>query len=126
MTDKTQALQRLLDRAEKSFTCKSGCNDCCGVVPFSDIEKARASALKPMEAWERYQGSAWLLKSALANFSCPFSDKNNGCQIYDVRPMVCRLFGVVDHEMMKCPHGSAPKKMITEAQSRALISGEPL
>ena len=122
MTDRTTAL-RALERAVPKFACKSGCNDCCGLVPFLGPEKYRVSQIRPMEQWEPFQNGAWVLASALATFSCPFSSQS-GCQIYDDRPIVCRLFGAVDAEMMTCPHGCEPSRKISDAQARAIIAQE--
>ena len=104
-----------------SFTCKPGCHDCCGIVPFRDAEKARIAAIRPLEQWERFDAGSWVLVSALQTMSCPFVEKGR-CGIYDHRPMVCRLFGSVDHPMMACPHGCGPKRKITDAKSRKLIA----
>lgn len=104
------------------FTCKTGCHDCCGLVPFTEAEKTRAAALRPMEQWEPFMEGCWVARSALATFRCPFVTAS-GCGIYEARPMVCRLFGAVDHPDMTCPHGCGPKRKLTETQSRAKLAG---
>lgn len=103
-----------------SFTCKEGCHECCGLVPFTTAERDRVAAVRPLEQWEPFVDGSWVPSAALASFKCPFVGEG-GCSIYDVRPMVCRLFGAVDHPMMKCPMGSAPEKLLTDAQSRELL-----
>jgi len=103
-----------------SFACKSGCHDCCGIVPFTDAEKAGAVMLRPLEQWEPFQRGSWVARAALDTFRCPFLTRD-GCGIYDARPMVCRLFGAVDHPMMTCPHGCGPKRKLTEVESRAAL-----
>ena len=30
---------------------------------------------------------------------------DDGCSVYDKRPMMCRLFGTVDDDLLRCPHG---------------------
>lgn len=102
-----------------SFSCKSGCHDCCGLVPFNDAERRSAAEKFPMEQWERFAGS-WFPKSAMHSFSCPFV-RDNRCGIYDDRPTICRLFGTVDHPNMTCPHGCGPKKKISEKQSYRIL-----
>ncbi|MCH8619418.1 YkgJ family cysteine cluster protein [Undibacterium sp. TS12] len=50
-------------------------------------------------------------EAALADLSCPhLSDK--GCQVYDDRPLICRLFGT--SKSLPCPHGRRPEMMIDE------------
>ena len=104
-----------------TFDCKPGCHDCCGLVPFSESEKQAAQARAPLLAWERFGADSWIASAALQNFTCPFVGKS-GCSIYDIRPKVCRLFGAVDHPMMRCPHGCGPEALLSEAQSRAALA----
>lgn len=103
-----------------AFTCKSGCHDCCGLVPFLTPEKDRVAAIRPLEQWEHFGGDTWVLKSALQTFTCPFITAG-GCGIYDVRPIVCKLFGAVDVPTMQCPHGAAPATMLSDEQARGMI-----
>lgn len=44
------------------------------------------------------------------------------CSIYSMRPAICRLFGAVDHAMLRCPHGCRPEKYLTERESRAILA----
>jgi uncharacterized protein len=104
-----------------AFDCKPGCHDCCGVVPFSDSEKRAAQARFPLVAWKKFGADSWLASGALKTFSCPFVG-NGGCSIYAIRPTVCRLFGAVDNELMRCPHGCGPDALLSEAQSRAALA----
>lgn len=46
---------------------------------------------------------------ALADLSCPHLG-NNGCQVYDERPLICRLFGTTPR--LACPNGQRPEQMI--------------
>jgi len=50
-------------------------------------------------------------ETALAKLSCPhLGDK--GCQVYDERPLICRLFGTTPR--LACPNGCSPDNMIDE------------
>lgn len=60
-------------------------------------------------------------RAALDTFKCPFVSAG-GCGIYEDRPMVCRLFGAVESDLMTCPHGCGPKRKLSEAQSRSMIA----
>ena len=106
--------------AVPKFECKPGCHDCCGIVPFSASEMAAAQKIRPLEQWEAFQKGSWVPRAALEGFRCPFIS-GGGCAIYEVRPMVCRLFGAVDDKLLTCPHGCGPAKKLTAAQGRALV-----
>lgn len=46
---------------------------------------------------------------ALADLSCPHLGCN-GCEVYEERPLICRLFGIT--ASLACPNGAHPEKMI--------------
>lgn len=84
-----------------AFECKHGCNDCCGPVPFSRWE------------WEQLKD-----KKTAKGLMCPYATES-GCEIYEQRPIPCRLFGTV--EGMRCPHGRGPKKMLGKKKELEII-----
>ena len=68
-----------------AFKCKEGCTDCCGPVPFSK--------------WEWAQIKDQRLAKGI---TCPYAS-GAGCEIYEDKPIICRLMGTVPK--LKCPHG---------------------
>lgn len=104
-----------------AFSCKPGCHACCGPVPFTGPERDRASALRPLIRWEPFEGGSWIPSAALESLRCPFLSAE-GCGIYAARPMICRLFGVVDHPRMACPEGCGPRRKISDAAARRLLA----
>ena len=83
--------------------CVEGCTDCCGPIVFS--------------AWEWAQVED---KRRAASVDCPYSVTGR-CEIHDQRPMICRLFGTVDTDLMRCPHGRAPLQMLTEPEGAEIM-----
>jgi uncharacterized protein len=102
MQKKTE-LQKLYEQIP-NFKCKPGCTACCGLVPWSD------------EEWERLDD-----KRPTYDYTCPYASQA-GCLVYAKRPLTCRLFGVVDHFLMHCPHGTA-ERLLTPAQSKKMLKG---
>lgn len=86
------------------FACKPGCTDCCGPVPFSKLE------------WDRVQE-----KRMGKGMDCPYANTASGCDVYDQRPLICRLFGAVEDERLECPHGCGPEVRLSEAEGRILV-----
>ena len=87
-----------------NFACKEGCHDCCGPVNFSKEELSRIE------------------KRPFLNFDslkCQYVGKN-GCEIYEERPIMCRLFGAV--EDLRCPHGCGPKVLMKAEEAREILS----
>jgi Fe-S-cluster containining protein len=74
--------------------CKGLCVNSCGSVAMSPEEQRRIAE----------RGVHLPLLAAFVDH-CP-ALRNGRCSVYEVRPMVCRLWGAV--EGMKCPFGCAP------------------
>lgn len=47
-------------------------------------------------------------EAALASLSCPHLGVN-GCEVYEERPLICRLFGTTPS--LPCPNGRSPARM---------------
>lgn len=96
-----------------TFSCKAGCHDCCGPVPFSPSEAAFAGVQsKPALAELRAA-----LKTGCED--CPHVTPQ-GCGIYEFRPFMCRIFGATDQGSLACPHGCKPETPLTEARVNEL------
>lgn len=81
-----------------NFECVPGCHDCCGPVTTSSEEMS----LLPVKSEAEHA-------AALAELSCPHLSQN-GCTVYDERPLICRVFGTTPR--LPCPHGRRPDNMI--------------
>lgn len=49
---------------------------------------------------------------------CPLLE-NERCSVYEVRPMICRLWGLV--ESMPCPWGCKPDRYLTHEEGLVLL-----
>lgn len=96
MTSNIQKIKFFRQRIP-AFECVPGCHDCCGPVTTSTDEMARL----PEKSDEDRE-------VALANLDCPHLGKN-GCEVYDERPLICRLFGTTPQ--LVCPNGRRPEIM---------------
>lgn len=105
-----------------SFSCKDGCADCCGPIEMSRLEYFRvvkASGRSSEDIKKQMQSN---LKQG--NYRCPLlHPKTNHCTVYEVRPAICRLFGVVK-DRMQCPHGCAPdvSMQLDDQHSRQILA----
>ena len=97
---------RFYRRRIPAIECIPGCHDCCGPVTASSEEMARLPVKSDAERGE-----------ALAEWRCAHLG-DTGCQVYDERPLICRLFGTT--ETLRCPHGRRPHTM-TEPGMEARI-----
>lgn len=94
-----------------SFSCKPGCTDCCGPVPFA---KKELDAI-PKNKRSGFRPAVEIADSASCKFVC-----NGGCGIYEQRPFICRLFGATDDPRLRCPHGAGPAQPLTSKKADEL------
>jgi hypothetical protein len=101
-----QALQKLdeLYASIPKTHCRRFCSQCCGPVVFSRLE------------WERIPDP---LRKNATSLICPYSGELGRCEIYDLRPLLCRLYGVV--ERMYCPHAN-PERILTKGEEDAILA----
>lgn len=120
MTYVPPALQEAWDAAPEVH-CKGLCQAYCGPVAASPMETRilaeRGVQLLPLEV---------ILTMAAAGDQeearCPALDTAGRCSVYDVRPMICRLFGATSEGYLVCPHGCGPEGgRLTNDQSHALM-----
>lgn len=81
-----------------SFKCVPGCHDCCGPVTTSSEEMSRLPVKSDAEH-----------DAALEAFNCVHLGPN-GCEVYEERPLICRLFGTTPR--MACPNDRRPDQMV--------------
>lgn len=89
------------------IACKGLCHGSCGPVPATRAEIA---------AIERTSIVPFGVDSN-ATCSMLFAGR---CTVYADRPLLCRLWGVV--ESMPCVFGCAPERLMSESESRALLT----
>lgn len=103
--------------------CVKGCVRCCG--PFRStfwlpVEAENINAFFREHDMEERKASSDLVRFLL----CPYIDDDR-CSIYPVRPVVCRLYGVVERAKgkpfdMSC-HFVKVEKSLTVAEANAIV-----
>lgn len=107
------------------FPCKEHCSECCGPIRWSDVEDTNIRNYlgeRGMEYRSVRIAPGDILKAVTSGdysgVTCPYVE-NDRCLIYPVRPLICRLQGVV--EKMPCPH-SKSEKMLTDDEIGKLFA----
>jgi Fe-S-cluster containining protein len=104
-----------------ALDCTGDCWVSCGPIDMTWREQARirehgvkiprADPLASIEA---------ALAGRDAEF-CPALTRQHRCAVYDVRPLICRLWGLT--ESMRCPFGCQPRpRRLTDAEANALLT----
>ena len=85
-----------------SSNCKGLCQECCGPVGMTRLEWDRIIA--------RVGKTPSPTPEQAKRLECPLL-ADGKCTVYDIRPLVCRLWGV--EPSMPCPFGCEPDRPFT-------------
>jgi len=114
-----------------ALTCKKKCWRSCGVVPAFMVEAERMARYldRPIESfalatsdvtvmlWDRAIDDG--LAAPIPEDRCPLL-RFNECSVYPVRPLICRLYGIVPR--MKCQWGCEPERPFGDDQAHELLA----
>lgn len=102
-------LDELYARLPK-LECQGHCHDSCGPIDMSVRERARIveRARKPITCGP--------------GAGCSMLTADRRCSVYDIRPMICRLWGLV--EGLRCPYGCRPDGGLLPNQDGLLLLHE--
>lgn len=115
-----------------ALECKGLCHDSCTAIDASELERERLrergvelSQEPAAQQLVRYRRTGEVPR-------CPALGPLNTCTVYDVRPFVCRAFGLVydpdvlpgdaRRQVMMCDHGCVPDGVITTAELHRILA----
>lgn len=122
---------RLLQQLAQ-LKCKGLCISSCGPILISsnELQQVMEYAIQHRLTAEPKPATRdlWTFVTN-ERFLCPFLSSEGRCKIYPTRPMICRLFGGVEHNPLEpratlyCPHGCTDEmeKPLTLEESDFLI-----
>jgi Fe-S-cluster containining protein len=107
------ALDEMYDRVPV-IDCIGVCRHTCTVIEMSQREHQRIAE----------RGVQLAQPAHRVDFAeptpCPALGAFGQCTVHDIRPMVCRIWGVV--EDLSCPHGCTPAEYLTHAEAMELMA----
>lgn len=87
-----------------TLDCQKQCQECCGPIAMSGIE------------WRRIVQRLGYAPNGDDSLICPMLCRDSGlCRVYDIRPLICRLWGLVKD--MACPFGCEPQRWLTDDEA---------
>lgn len=102
--------------------CKGLCHDTCNTIPVAprELRVLRHATGRDLTT-ERMGVSNLLTERGGSVDRCPLLGLDNRCTAHEVRPLVCRLYGVADHPRMRCPWGCEPEAPISNEAAQRLM-----
>jgi len=85
-------------------TCKGLCTDQCTVIPIAKVEREAIEKLTGRRVKTLPQVDNLVMRTA-DDGSCRYLRRGR-CSIYQVRPLICRLYGAAVG--LECQHGCRP------------------
>ena len=93
-----------------SVKCKGLCHKACGPIMASEAE-VNMLREKGIE-----------IGGIREDLSCDkLCQHSHQCTIYDDRPLICRLWGAVDVDGMRCPFGCKPEEWLSDSDGKRLL-----
>lgn len=104
-----------------AIKCQRKCWEACGPIPSTLAEWQRMAEASgwtgpPVET-QIMAGAFWapgIEFGPATMLTCPLLTKGL-CSVYAVRPIICRLWGLV--KKMECPHGCKPSRWLTDQEA---------
>ncbi len=100
------------------IACKGKCQGSCGPIMATDREREHFESTSR----KKFPDAVQIMRNAINNgdpIECPYLNPLGQCDVYQFRPLVCRLWGVVPE--MPCPYGCTPERMLSSAEGKRLM-----
>lgn len=111
----------LIYAAVPRIACKGKCQGSCGPIAVSARERAYFEG----QTGKAFPDALKILNAAVREGSpleCPYLNLIGQCDVYQNRPLICRLWGVIgDVEAMRCPYGCVADRLLTDAEAQNLL-----
>lgn len=101
-----------------SVPCQRMCQECCGPISMEVIEYVQMFGKRPVPAEMELFGRCPTIINPVTG-DCPKLGRNGDCRVYDKRPAICRLWGVV--KAMACPFGCQPTRWLSDKEAHAIL-----
>ena len=88
--------------------CQGWCHESCGPLVLTDAERQRITDRHGVTIPD------------LVRWTCPALTAFGRCQVHADRPLLCRMWGVV--ESMPCPFGCRPPRVLSDAEGHRLLA----
>lgn len=98
------SLESIYARVPK-VACRGKCAQSCGPIDITRKEHLAICKIREI--------------TKPTNLDCPLLESGR-CTVYDVRPLICRLWGVA--EGMLCPYGCEVERVLSKVEAYALLA----
>ena len=87
--------------------CQRKCQPACGPIMMSPAE------------WRRIAERVGQTPQPNKDLTCPLLSIMGNCSVYDIRPAICRIYGLT--QALSCPAGCVPERWIDDREAFELL-----
>ncbi len=112
MTTRAEALDEIYAQLP-TIDCRGLCWDSCGPLDLPQVEQQRIEK----EAGVVIDRSSWIHDGPRI---CPALGMLHTCTVYDIRPLICRIWGMT--KRLPCTYGCVPSRYLSEEETYSLLA----
>lgn len=115
-TYQAEKLDKIYKKLPK-LTCKGLCVQSCSLIKVGELERDRITKLKGTDPFLKNDEFLEAIQNP-SKWACKLLECGK-CSIYAIRPLICRLFGLV--KKMACPFGCVPDRWLSDQEAREYL-----
>ncbi len=108
--DLIRKVEAIYARVPRMRNCNRRCRASCGPIDMFRVEFRRIAEALGFEP-----------PAHTPSGDCPMLDATGSCKVYEIRPLICRLWGAVDTPGMRCAFGCEPERWLSKAEADGLL-----
>lgn len=112
-----------LDKIYKKLpklNCKGKCVASCSLIKIGDLERKRIEKVVGKDHFIKDSDMLDFVQNNPPDTWICALLKEGKCTVYNIRPLICRLFGLV--EKMRCPFGCVPDRWLSDNEARKFLT----
>lgn len=119
------ALQAIYDDLPR-IDCQGACHAACGPIDMTGLERRRIARVTGVDIPKL---TSVFSSVRVEGYRCPALGMMGSCTVYEVRPLVCRIWGLT--KRLPCFAGCRPQRWLSEPEAYELmarvwdVSGQP-
>lgn len=109
-----------------NIECKGLCHEACSVIAVKPIEHQTITnriGFDPFQSRQQLNITQnvpeYIMGANSGCLKCPLLSSDNKCTIYDIRPLICRVFGLT--KKLACPFGCMPDEWLKDSEVKKML-----
>lgn len=107
-----------------TIDCKKLCHTSCGLIAVGKQERKIAEKIMGKDPYPTLEEARERLRIATENkekepFRCSLL-KEGKCSIYNIRPLICRIWGLT--KKLRCPYGCIPSRWLEDTEAKEMLT----